>query len=147
MKLLNSKDKKKIIEKLNESFGINEIPFHLIMFGTEKIRAFSGDIDKETLCILDRELRVENAGLYFMKEEDDGVRLTFDGVGLLKDSITKNIFEINEEQFKEWMSGADLAIKTNRGFKILKYKNEFVGCGKSTGEKITNFVPRERRVR
>ena len=36
---------------------------------------------------------------------------------------------------------------TESAFKILKNNNEFIGCGKSTGDRITNFVPKERRIK
>lgn len=147
MKLITSKDKKKIIEKLNSQYGINEIPYQLIMFGKEKIRIFSGNIQKEILETFDRELRIENAGLYIIKEESDGLRLTFDALSIFKNQITKNILEIDDKHTEEWLRGNDLQIKTDRGFKILKNNNEFIGCGKSTGEKITNFVPKERRIK
>ena len=61
--------------------------------------------------------------------------------------ITKNIFELSDEQALEWLKGNDLQIKTDYSWKILKHKNEFIGCGKSTGEKITNFMPKERRIK
>jgi len=147
MKLITSKDKKKIIEKLNSQYGINEIPYQLIMFGKEKTRIFSGDIQKEILEIFDREMRIENAGLYIIKEESDGLRLTFDALSIFKNQITKNIIEIDDKNAEEWLRGNDLQIKSDRGFKILKNNNEFIGCGKSTGEKITNFVPKERRIK
>jgi len=41
----------------------------------------------------------------------------------------------------------DLEIESENAFKVLKYNNEIIGCGKSTGEKIANFMPKERRIR
>jgi NOL1/NOP2/fmu family ribosome biogenesis protein len=147
MKLITSKDKKKIIEQLNKQYGINEIPYQLIMFGKEKIRIFSGEIGRENLNIFDRELRIENAGLYIIKEESDGLRLTFDALSIFKNQITKNILEIDDKNAEEWLKGNDLQINADKGFKVLKNNHEFIGCGKSTGEKITNFVPKERRIK
>ena len=75
------------------------------------------------------------------------MRLTFDGVSLFKNQIRKNILEIDEKKANQWMKGEDLMINTEKGYKVLRYRGEFIGCGKSTGEKITNFVPKERRVK
>jgi NOL1/NOP2/fmu family ribosome biogenesis protein len=147
MKTLSSSDKKGILKQLNEQFGISKIPYLLLQFGKEKIRAYSGNLSREELKILDRELRVESIGLYFIKEQEDGIRLSLDAVHLSKNQITKNILEINNEQAEKWLKGEDLDIKTDKSFKILKNQNDFLGCGKSTGEKITNFVPKERRVK
>jgi len=147
MKPLTSADKKKIIEQLNSQFGITSLPYLLIQFGQEKIRAYSGVLSKEELCYLDREIRIENIGLYFAKYEGDEIRLTLDGIQLLKDQITKNIIELNDEQANEWFKGLDIEIQVGYGWKVLKHNNELIGCGKSTEEKITNFMPKERRIK
>src|SRR3989338_1824866 len=147
MKLLTSTDKKKIIGQLSQQFGIEKIPYLLLQFGIEKIRIYSGSLPKEELSILDRELRIETAGLYFLKLEKDGIRLNFDAIPIFKEQITKNILEISDEQMIQWFKGNELPIKAEQSFKILKNKGEFIGCGKSTGEKITNFVSKERRIK
>jgi len=57
--------------------------------------------------------------------------------------------ETNEydKQAEDWLRGNDLQIKLDRNFKILQHNHEFIGCGKSTGERITNSVPKERRIK
>ncbi|MDD5192647.1 MAG: hypothetical protein PHH54_00570 [Candidatus Nanoarchaeia archaeon] len=147
MKIIYSSEKKKIIEKLNEQYGISKLPYLLIKFGEDKIRIYSGSLSNEELNTLASKLNIENIGLYFAKEEKDGIRLTLDGIQILKQQITKNIIEIDDNQAEDWLRGNDLDIQTKRGFLILKNNNEFLGCGKSTGERIANFVPRERRVK
>ena len=147
MKIIRSTPKKKMIQQLNEQYGISDLPYLLLQFGKEKIRLYSGSLSAEELNILDANLRIENMGLYFAKEQRDGIRLTLDGVQLIKNQITKNILKVDDEQAKEWLKGNDLLIKADNVFKIIKNNNEFLGCGKSTGEKITNFVPKERRIK
>ena len=147
MKPLTSTDKKRIINALNEQFGISKLPYLIIQFGKEKLRVYSGNLLKEELYHLNNELRIENIGLYFAKWENDGIRLTLDGVQLLKNQISKNILELDDKQAEQWLKGNDLDIKTDRSWKILKHKNEFIGWGKSTEERITNFMPKERRIK
>ncbi|MBS3075578.1 hypothetical protein J4429_03910 [Candidatus Pacearchaeota archaeon] len=147
MKLLTPQEKKKLIEQLNKQYGMTEIPFELIRFGEEKIRIFSGNLSKEQLITLDKELRIENIGLYFAKQEVEGIRLTFDGIQIFKDQISKNILNLTEEEANDWLRGNEIQINAERGFKILKYNAEFIGCGKSTGIKITNYMPKERRIK
>ncbi len=147
MKLLTSKDKKEIVEQLNKQYGIKEIPYILMRFGEEKIRIFSGNLTREEIFVFEKEFRIENAGLYIAKQESDGIRLTFDAISVFKNQITKNILEIDDKNTEEWLKGNDLLIKADKGFKVLKNNEELIGCGKSTGEKITNFVPKERRIK
>ena len=147
MQIIHSTEKKKIIEQLESQFGINKLPYLLLRFGKEKIRVYSGLLSSQELLILDKNLRIESAGLYFSKQQDNGIRLSLDSLSLLKTQISKNILEISDEQAEEWFKGHDLLIKEENGFKILKNHQDFIGCGKSTGEKITNFMPKERRVK
>lgn len=147
MKIIYSSEKKKILKQLNEQYGISKLPYLLLRFGEDKIRIYSGSLSNDELNTLAANLRIENIGLYFAKQEKDGIRLTLDGIQVLKEQITKNILELTPEQVEDWLKGFDLDIKTGRGFKILKNNNEFLGCGKSTGERITNFVPKERRIK
>ncbi len=147
MKIIRSSEKKKILRQLKEQFGIIKLPYLLLRFGKEKLRAYSGNLSTEELNTLDKNLRIENIGLYFAKQQTDGIRLTLDGTQLFKNQTTKNILNLNNKQAQEWLRGNDLDIKTNKSFKIFKYNNEFLGCGKSTGEKITNFISKERRVK
>jgi len=147
MQIIRSTEKKRITEQLESQFGINKLPYLLLRFGKEKIRAFSGSLSSQELSILDKNLRIESAGLYFAKQQNDGLRPSLDALHFLKERITKNILEINEEQAENWFKGHDLMIKSDNNFKILKNRGDLIGCGKSTGERITNFMPKERRVK
>jgi len=147
MKILNNPDKKKILAQLENQFNIRSLPFLILQFGKEKYRLFSGSLSKEDLQLLDRELRIENIGLYFAKQQADGLRLTLDSLTLFKPQITKNILPINKQHSLKWLQGQDLDIQSDNNFKILEYNNELIGCGKSTGERITNSIPKERRIK
>jgi len=147
MKIIFGSEKKRITKQLQEQFGIEKITQLLIRFGKEKIRAYSGNLATEELTHLDRILRIETAGLYIAKQQNDGIRLTIDGVQLFKNQIKKNILELNDKQKQEWLQGHDLDINLENTFKIIKHKDKLLGCGKSTGERITNFVPKERRIK
>ena len=147
MKIIYASEKKHLLKQLNKQFGIEKLPYLLLKFGEDKIRVYSGDLSTEELRVLDANLNIENIGLYFAKEEKDGIRLTLDGIQIIKEQITKNILELTDQQAEDWLKGKDLDIKADRGFLILKNNNEFIGCGKSTGERIANFVPKERRIK
>ena len=147
MKILSSSQKKKITKQLNLQFGITSIPYLIIKFGKEKLRLYSGNLSKEELLKLDKNLRIETAGLYFAREVNDGIKLTIDGSHVFQSQIKKNILTLTKEQSDDWFLGNDLLVKLDKNFKILRYDNDFIGSGKSTGEKITNTLPKERRIR
>lgn len=146
--IINRSEKDKIVEQLNKQFGITSLPFLLIRHGREKIRAYSGNLGRDELAILGENINIETVGIYLCKEENGGFRLSHDAPTLLSSQITKNIIELNDEQARAWLRGHDIEIKTSvQGFVVLKHNNFLVGCGKSSGERITNFVPKERRLK
>jgi len=87
MKVLPNSKKKKLIKQLNQQgIKINKIPYLLLQFGNNKFRLYSGNLSKEELAILDRELNIEDIGLYFAKQEKDKLILTKQGREFLKNS-------------------------------------------------------------
>jgi NOL1/NOP2/fmu family ribosome biogenesis protein len=143
---IKSKEKEKILEELNKQFGIKRLDYTLVMSGKEKIRGFSGDLSKEDILKINELANIEVIGLYLLKEEHD-LRLGFDALHILKDNISKNILELKEEQFLQWIRGFDLDLKVPQGTYVIKYKEDLLGCGKSNNEKLFNYVPKDRRIR
>lgn len=150
LKILNGKEKKAVENKLNEQFGISEISGKIIMMGKEKMFLFSGSFNKSQIKKLEKITLIERIGFYFAKidERTKDIRLSIEGSQILGLEIKKNIFEINEDQTMEWMKGRELRIRTGKkGFLILKHKNDFLGTGKASEEKIGNFIPKSRRLK
>lgn len=149
---IKSKERRKILDQLNEAFGVKEMPYLLIEAGKEKIRGFSGNITKEEITELSEIARVEIIGLYLFRKEgkEDGnkeLRLGLDGSHIFSKEIDKNVVEISDEELQKWLRGNDLEKKEDYGMKVVMNKGDFFGCTKSTGEKLVNFMPKERRIR
>ena len=150
IKVLDKKEKAEIESQLKEQFGILNIPGEIFMRGEERFFLFSGNLNENGIKPLEEVVFIERIGIYFAKKEKDRkeIRLSMDGVQALQNEITKNIFEIPDEMVEQWMSGRELNIKTGmKGFIIIKNKNDFLGCGKASEEKIGNFIPKNRRLK
>ncbi len=150
IKILNKKEKLEIERKLKKQFGISEIPGIILQRGKERLFLFNGNFSKNEIREIEFTLPLERAGIYFAKiiEKTNEIRLSLEGVQLLKEQISKNIFELNKEQVNQWMHGEELNISTNkRGFLIIKYNKDFLGCGKASENKISNFIPKNRRLK
>lgn len=148
LKIFTEQEKQELVEKLNKQFGIQKIQGLVTMFGAERMFLFQGDINAKEIKELQNLIYMERVGIYFAKEQAGEIRLTIDGVHLFQDQITKNILEINENQLQEWLHGNELNIDTKiRGFVVIKCKNDFVGTGKASENKITNFIPKNRRLK
>jgi len=153
-KFLSKKEIEKIQEKLKEQFGISEIPNGLFLkTGKDKIRIFLGSLTEKEIEQIKKIAVIEGIGLYFAKEESYDtlqIRLSIEATQLLKNQIKKNIFQLNDKETENWMAGRELGIKTEKkGFLIIKNKNtgDFLGTGKSSQNKIGNFIPKERRLK
>ena len=151
IKFFSEHEKERIIRILNQQFGIKDLPFSLARLGKERIIVFSGDISNREILNIDEVAHIEGIGLYFAKEEMDGIRLSIEGSQLLKNQITKNIFNLDGKQAEQWMLGQEINIDTSdadkKGFFVMKFKEDMLGTGKISNNRITNFVPKPRRLK
>ncbi|MFH1310983.1 MAG: hypothetical protein ABIH65_01100 [Nanoarchaeota archaeon] len=148
LKILNENEKQEIEKNLKEQFGIENIPYKIIMWGEERLFLFSGSLNENDIKKINEIIPIERIGIYFAKIIKEEIKLSIEGTQILKNNINKNIFELNSEQAEEWMMGRDLNIKTGKkGFLVMKYKEDFLGCGKASEEKIGNFIPKNRRLK
>lgn len=149
LEILNRAKKERIRGMLKEQFGIEELPYLLIKTGKERIKAFSGSFSRQEIVDVLKAVRFEGIGLYLAKMSNWGVRLGIDATGLLKSEIKKNIVELDSEQAERWLRGEDLLMERedNKGFVVIKYKSDFLGCGKLVNGRMRNFVPKERRIK
>lgn len=148
MRILSKKEKREIENKLHEQFGVKEIPGMLLKSGQDRIFFFSAEINENDLAKLEKEVPIERIGVYFARIIDDFPKLSIEGTHVLKDQINKNIIELDEKQVGEWMRGQDLFIRLGKkGFFVMKYHDDFFGCGKVSTEKISNFIPKSRRLK
>ena len=141
-----------ILSKLNNQFGIQKLPENsvLIKIGKEKIFLFNGNFSEEQIKNLEKITFIERIGIYFAKvfSPTNEIKLSIEGTQILKNQIAKNIFEINNEQLENWMRGEELNIQTGlKGIVVIKYKDNLLGCGKASENKIGNFMPKSRRLR
>lgn len=145
-RFVKSSEKKKILKELNEQFGIEKLPYLLIESGRERIRAFSGSLSKEEILQISHLTNIEQIGIYLIKKEDT-LRLSMDAIHLLKSQIIKNMIEITESQLHDWLRGKDLSTPAQKGNVIIKYKEDLIGFGRSNGEKVYNYIPKDRRLK
>jgi NOL1/NOP2/fmu family ribosome biogenesis protein len=155
IQVLDKAKKKKFVEGLS-GLGIKKIPQMLVRSGTDRIRAFSGDLDREAIMDLWHILPIEGVGLYVGKDMMNRsgvreVRLSLDGMHLWKDQLTKRILVLTPGQEVEWFLGRDVELdedqKIDAGFVSVKGGDDFVGVGKigADGLKLFGFLPKERR--
>ena len=151
VELLDKTKKKKIVQKLEKDYGIEELNYLLVRSGKENIRIFSGSLSKEELNLLAKEINIELIGTKLCTIIDEGIRLNFDLINLpeIKSQLNKSIIELNEEEMKKWMKGEDLEkqVENEKKFLLISHKGDFLGIGRNQGKFIKNYIPKERRVK
>ena len=149
--LLDKTKKKKILEKLEEAYGVSKLPHLFIKTAKNKYRIYSGSLSKEEIIELVKNVNVELIGTRLCTIDDDDVRLTFDVMNLqiIKKKINKNIFEIPDNEVEKWLRGNNIEIETKSKEKFLaiKHKKDFLGIGVNQRDHIKNYVPKERRIK
>ncbi len=134
--ILNSKEKKKITALINERFDSKFKTEKAIIKVNNKLFLINRELEELNF----KNLRIERFGLYFATLESkmnstNKIRLSIEGSQIVGKTAKKNILTLNEEQVKRWLLGEDIKIgegQMNRcttGFVILKFKDDFFGCG------------------
>ena len=146
-KYIKSSEKKQITAELESLYGIQKIPHLLIQTGKEKIRGFTGSMSKEEINEISKLTNLEIIGVYLFKEEGSGLRLSIEATQFFNDQIDKNIVQLTDEQLEDYFKGQEPKIEAEKGLKVLKNKETPITSAISNGDKISNFIPKERRIR
>ncbi|MBU2634430.1 MAG: hypothetical protein KJ674_04240 [Nanoarchaeota archaeon] len=144
LKILNSKEKKLILNKIQEQFKTSNLDLDYVFLQNNQGRIF---LLSNSFKKLDtKNLRINALGLYFANISKD-IRLTIEGSQLIGNK-SKNILEINNDQLKDWLRGFDIETdKELNRFVIIKNNNDFYGSGLYNKNKILNYIPKERRIK
>lgn len=146
--ILSYQETKEILTSLQEQFGIKSIPGILLRIGQERIFLYQGSLSENEIKELEKIVFIERLGVYVAKIQGNEIRLSIEGTHIFKDQIKKNTFELNEKQVDDWMHGNELNIAIGKkSFLIMKYQEDFLGTGKASELKISNFIPKNRRLR
>ncbi len=154
LKIMNSREKKHILEMLSEQFGYGEKMDYAFLFNEKEQKIFLVTPDVSKIDI--GALHVNSIGMYFGQAYKGSIRLSIEGSQLIGHKAGKNILELEESQRNSWLKGEDLEIKKNHdgnnsdafpdGFYLIKSGEDFIGTGKMTDSKLSNFVPKARRL-
>lgn len=147
MEFIKTNQKKEILEKLKEEFGIEALPYLLIKIRENEFRGYTGSLSKDEISKLNTEVRIDKIGIPLFEIQEEGIKLEFDSLTILKP--TKNIIELTDKQTEDWLRGKDIEIMLEKKekFIVLKNKGNFLGCGRYSNNRISNSVPRERRIK
>jgi NOL1/NOP2/fmu family ribosome biogenesis protein len=145
LRFINSKERKELLARVVERWGSELSEDYVFLMNTKnKVFVVSRDVERVDL----EKIRVNNIGLYFGEvTERDELRLSIEGSSIVGRKAKKNVLEVSAEQARRWFAGEDLEVTDERaGFMIVRSGENILGCGKLTGKRLLNFVPKARRI-
>ncbi len=143
LEVLNTRHVKDIMKMLEGQFGVTEkLQLGFLRSNKDKVYVINKDVDRVDI----KDFRVDSIGMYFGAYMKDGFRLSIEGSQLVGRLAKKNVLELMDEEKHEWMKGNDIGIEKEDGFYIVKWKDDFLGCGKLKNNKLLNSVPKPRRL-
>lgn len=146
LKILNSREKKKLLEELSATYGIKPLKMDYVFLQNPKGRIYITNRDIEKIPL--EKLRINSIGLYFAMQDKPGLRLSVEGSQIIGKLATRNILELTEEQAQEWFSGRDIEVASNlQGFVLIKHQDDFLGCGNLSNGILHNYLGKERRIK
>ena len=142
LRIMNTREKKQVVKLIKEQFGCDYDFEEVFISSKNKLFITTKDIAKVNLD----ELRINNLGLYF-GELYDCLRLSMEGAQIIGRLAKKNVLELNDSNAARWLAGENIELNTEmHGYVIVKNKDDILGCGKVSKNKLYNYVPKERRV-
>lgn len=141
--ILNSKERKLLLQSLNQLYQIDELPDYTYFFVNKKEKLYV--CNKEIFDFNLEELKTNNVGLYIGTYMVDGFRFSIEGSQIFGKIAKKNILEISEEDRNKWIKGEDISTtKFDNEYVILKHKNDFFASAKVKNNIIKNYIPKAR---
>ncbi len=152
LKILNKKKIKEIEAIMEKQWDVSSANS---LISLEKEYAFAMNNEGKIYLINKRiaevdlsKLRINSVGLYIAQLTGAELRLSIEGSQLFGKSATKNILELNRGMVDLWMKGHAIPCsQEGRTMFIMKYNDDFLGCGKLVDNMLINYVPKERRVK
>lgn len=143
LKILNNKEVKKIVKELKDVYG-TDVKFDYVFFRSSRDKIYI--LSKKYAELNEKNLRINNLGMYFATIEKGGVRLSIEGAQLIK--AKKNVLEVAEDELEKWIQGKDLEVgeKKLQGYVVVKFEKDVYGVGKYKEGRVLNFVPKDRRI-
>ncbi len=145
LKILNSKDIKRIMELVELQWGAKLKPDYAFLINS-KNRIYA--VNREVGSIPFEQLRINSMGLYFGELLDETIRLSIEGSQIIGPHATKNVVDISDDEMARWLRGEDLGRDSgSNGFVIIRHGDDFLGTGRHSNGVIKNFVPKTRRIK
>ena len=145
LKILGKRHVKKIFALIKKQWGADVYFKHVFLQDRNgKLYIINRDISRVDV----NKLQINSIGMYFGAIANEELRLSIEASQMIGPSAEKNTINLKKEQISIWLAGNDLDyLGEERGFVLIRYKNDFLGAGRIKEGKILNFIPKPRRLK
>jgi NOL1/NOP2/fmu family ribosome biogenesis protein len=147
LRILNSKEIKKILAVLKDHFGADysDLSKRYGFLINSKDRIFI--VNKDFAKLDTQKVRINSVGIYLGEIYNEQIRCSIEGSQLLGSKAKQNVIEINDEQKYKWIRGNELEIEhKDTGFVIVKSGQDYIGTGRMKDNILLNFVNKNRQI-
>jgi NOL1/NOP2/fmu family ribosome biogenesis protein len=142
--LLERKRVRKVTDFLRKRFGFEDrLNAGILLSPRNNLYLIHSDLANVDFSVL----RVNSLGIYFGEWRNDELRLSIEGSQRIGPRCTKHILSLNDAQLRQWFLGEKIELnqELDPGFYIIRYGDDYVGCGNVGHGVLHNFVPKIRR--
>ncbi len=144
LKILSKRETKEIL-KMIESQWDAKLKLDYVFLKNDEGKIFI--INKEFSDIDEKKLRINSMGLYFGELRNNELRLTIEASQIIGKQAKKSIIDLDDQQIKDYIKGKDIEYRSEeKGFFLIKHKDDFYGSAKLKNNTILNFFPKSRRI-
>jgi NOL1/NOP2/fmu family ribosome biogenesis protein len=95
---------------------------------------------------LETDLEVETYGFRFVRITGRGLKPTTYGLQFLGDRISKNIVELDKQEFLNLLNREEMVPREmeEKGYVALRFEGQIVGCGYYMNETVSSRIPKGR---
>lgn len=146
LKILNTREVKKIKELLKKQFNFSSpLDYVFLLNSQKKLFILSRDLLSQINLA---KLSILKSGLYFGELKKGELRLSMEGAWLIGKKAKKNVFVFNKEEVKKYFQGEGLSkdLGEERRYLLLKFGEDVFSCARYKEGRIINFLPKAHRT-
>ncbi len=143
--VINAKVKKAIVNHIQVRFDLSWDDDHVLLLDpSERLYGARREIFEQ----IERLGRVDTLGNYWGEWRHNEFRFSIEGAQRFGPKATKNIVEVAKEQAITFLRAQNISVVTtaDNGFVIVKYENDYIGCGRLNNGEIVPFISKNRRL-
>jgi len=147
---INKIELKKLYNYMHDLYGIEPKVLDAIVLLKKGKDVWITTKHTQNILAHEKKFTINSLGMRAIRNAFDVPKLTTNFVIFLNDKITKNYYDMNDQELEDYIHGYEFKSRYNNDFKnylIMKYKNVVYGVGLISNDVIKSQVPKGRKLK